>query len=107
MKPAATTTNARAAVAVGGVDGEESTKLEAGACAMADELLVEEQMKTADADDVFVVKNEGDEEPTIDDEAATSTEVMHTASTPTKASTHHQSDTPRRGKIRKAMATTR
>ena len=75
--------------------------MEADACAKAEDVLVEELMKTADTHDIVGVKNEGDEEPTID-EAATSTEVTHTASTPTKASTHHQnqSDTPRRGEIR-------
>ena len=90
MKP--TTVDERAAVAVGSVDVEGTMKLEADSCARKEDL-VEEVMKTANAD----------EEPTID-EAATSTEDTHTASAPTKASTHHQSDTPRRGKIRVQMA---
>ncbi len=53
MKPAAV--NACAAVAVEGVDAE------ADACAKAEDVLVEELMKTADAHDIVGVKNEGDE----------------------------------------------
>jgi uncharacterized radical SAM superfamily Fe-S cluster-containing enzyme len=86
-------------VAVEGVDAEEAMKLEADDCAKAEDVLVEELMKTAHAHDIVGVKNEGDEEPTID-EAATSTEVTHTASNPTKASTTTRTRVTHPGKVK-------
>ena len=89
MKPAAM--NADAAAAVG--SSKEGTKLEENACTTEKDVLVDEEiMKTAKDDGIVEVKDEGDEDQTIDEAVD-----AHT-------SKHHQSDTPRRGKIRADMA---
>jgi len=105
MKPAAV--EACAMMAVGGTEAEGPMKLEAkavDAVAMAGEVLETVAVRTS---------NEGDEEPVILDllpatkEESTnvkSSEDKHITSTPTKASIHHESDTPERGVIRAAVA---